>query len=270
MSDIFCTYGGDRDEAIVAHLYDDGSTPERAAFETHVAVCEACREELEGLRAVRGQLAGWAPALLARPLAGPGPGAAAPDDGPHAAFARTPPAGAPRSSWRDVPVWAQAVAAVLVLGVAAGAANLEIRYDQNGFTVRTGWMTPRAAGVAAGEPAAPAQTPPWQADLAKVEDELRADMRAAQPRTVAVDAHPSADAETLKRVRALVEESETRQQNELALRIAQVVRDVQAQRAADLTRIDRTLGVIQNNTGFEVARQREMLQTLAVRVSQTR
>jgi len=270
MSDIFCTYGGDREEAIVAYLYEDGPALERAAFEAHVALCETCREELEGFRAVRGRLARWAPpAVLERSAAAAVHAGAPPRDGGALAVAGAPGGDAPRSWWRDVPAWAQAVAAVFVLGAAAGAANLDVRYDQTGFSVRTGWMKPPAA-VATSEPPASAQTP-WQADLAKVEDELRAEMRASQPQTVSVAGRAApADAETMRRVRMLIEESETRQQNELALRIAQVVRDVQAQRAADLTKIDRTLGVIQSNTGFEVARQREMLQTLAVRVSQTR
>jgi len=267
MSDIFCTYSGRRDEAIIAYLYEDGPALERSAFESHLAGCDACREEVESLRAVRGQLAQWAPAALGRLPASVADPTVAFDD--RAIAGRSGPGAEAGRSWRhEIPVWAQAVAAVLVLGVAAGVANLNIRYDQNGLSLRTGWMSPP---VTVSAPAAAAQTSLWQADLTRVEDELRAEMRASQPQTVSAAARPApADAETMRRVRALIEASETRQENELALRIAQVVRDVQTQRAADLTKIDRTLGVIQSNTGFEVARQREMLQTLAVRVSQTR
>ena len=42
--------------------------------------------------------------------------------------------------WREIPAWAQAAAAVLLLGVAAGLANLDIRYDGEGLRVRTGWL----------------------------------------------------------------------------------------------------------------------------------
>ena len=45
----------------------------------------------------------------------------------------------------------------------------------------------------------------------------------------------------MRRVRALLEESEKRQQRELALRVAEVLRDVNAQRQADLMKIDRSL-----------------------------
>ena len=71
----------------------------------------------------------------------------------------------------------------------------------------------------------------------------------------------------LKQVRALIANSERRQQLELALRVGDVINDVQAQRRADLLKIDRSIGLIQNSTGMEVLRQREMLNSLAVRVS---
>jgi hypothetical protein len=78
----------------------------------------------------------------------------------------------------------------------------------------------------------------------------------------------ASDKDVMVRMRALVADSERRQQRELALRIAEVFRDVQAQRQSDLVRIDRSLGLMQNSTGIEVARQRELLNSLAVRVSQ--
>ena len=69
-------------------------------------------------------------------------------------------------------------------------------------------------------------------------------------------------------MRGLLDESERRQQRELALRVAEVLRDVNAQRAADLVRIDRSLGIVQNNTGVEVAKQRELLNYLVRASSQ--
>jgi hypothetical protein len=70
-------------------------------------------------------------------------------------------------------------------------------------------------------------------------------------------------------MRAIVEESEQRQQRELALRLAAVISEVNAQRAADLRRIDRSLGTLENNLGIEVMRQRQSLNYLT-RVSQVR
>ena len=55
----------------------------------------------------------------------------------------------------------------------------------------------------------------------------------------------------------------TLDQNDLgldsALRIAELVRDVNAQRQADLVRIDRTLGLVQNNVGIEVMKTRQQM-----------
>jgi hypothetical protein len=160
-------------------------------------------------------------------------------------------------------------AALLFLGVSAGIANLDVRYDANGLSIRTGWSKP-AAVVAATQPPAVNQIRPANMvngdQLAALEQRLRGEIKmatatAAQPRAV------SADAETLRRVRALIDESEKREQRELALRVAQVLRDVSAQRQADLSKIDRNLGVIQNNTGVEILKQREMVNYL-MRVSQ--
>jgi len=70
-------------------------------------------------------------------------------------------------------------------------------------------------------------------------------------------------------VKALIASSEKKEENELALHLAQVVRDNQAARNADLVKIDRALGLVSNNANYEVARNREILNTLAMRVSQT-
>ena len=64
----------------------------------------------------------------------------------------------------------------------------------------------------------------------------------------------AADAEIIKRVRELLAQSESRQQGELALRISQVIRDVDAQRTADLTRIQKGLGSIDATVTAEAAR----------------
>ena len=87
-------------------------------------------------------------------------------------------------------------------------------------------------------------------------------------RAVAGQSLALASDDILKRARALVAESERNQQRELALRVAEVFRDVQAQRQADLVKIDRSLSLLQNNTGVEVMRQRQLINSLAVRVSQ--
>ena len=48
-----CTYPTDRDETLVAYLYDDIDAAARTAFEAHLSSCTACRDELESLQGVR-------------------------------------------------------------------------------------------------------------------------------------------------------------------------------------------------------------------------
>ena len=253
MTEIMCGYSGDREAALVASLYDDGDPALRAAFEAHLTGCGRCRDELDALRGVRVQLGRWAPpepsfAVISRQSSGVSPSR--------------------QSWWREIPAWAQVAAAVLLVGVSAGIANLDVRYDANGLSVRTGWSKQPpapAAGVARNDGAAA----PWRADLTALERQLKTEFRVAQVSAAAVApvaptprAASAADADVLRRVRALLDESEKRQQRELALRVAEVVRDVNAQRQADLVKIDRSLGVVQNNLGVEVMKQRQSLNLL--------
>jgi hypothetical protein len=166
-------------------------------------------------------------------------------------------------------------AALLFLGVSAGVANLDVRYDQNGLSIRTGWSARGGSNESGGSGGSGAkevaqgfspasQTAPWRADLAALERQLETKFREIQASAMAVPAQTvvtasATDADVTRRVRALVEDSEKRQQRELALRIAGLLRDVNAQRQADLVKIDRTLGVVQNNVGIEVMKNRQQL-----------
>ena len=256
MSDTFCTFRGEREHALVAYLYDDIGSAERAAFAAHLAGCAACREELAELGTLRAGLARWAP---------PEP-EHAPGGAPHGLPSRRVGAWA---ALREMPAWARVAAAVLVLGVSAGVANLDVTYDGAALTVRTGW-SPRSASAAltAADPAAAAAAQErWRADLAAFEQRMRDELQAATVSSAAAAERPTDEA-ILRRVRDLVEASEERQQRELALRVAEVVQDVQGWRRADLEKIDRSLGVIQSHAGVEMMRNRQLLNNLAVRVSQ--
>ena len=164
-----------------------------------------------------------------------------------------------------MPAWAQVAAALLFLGVSAGdreprravrrqRPQRSHRLDAAPAAARRSTARQPAGGTAA-LTSTDAATP-WRAELAALEQQLRTEMRsvrtaAAQPPAAMRAAAPTSDADLVKRVRALVDESEKRQQRELALRVAEVVRDVATQRQADLVKIDRTLGVVQNNLGLK-------------------
>ncbi len=242
--------------ALAGYLYGECSTDEQAALAAHLATCELCRTDLDALRETRQALAAWA----------------APDDAPGVHVAVEPPH-TTRSggwSWSAVPVWAQAAAAVFIFACgAAGAAvmNLDVRSDATGMTVRTGWGA-RAA-------AAPVL------DAAAIDERIRAAVRQASaeaPRSVqavsaspaaATAAEPATAADLLRRVEQMLAASESRQQRELALRVSQVLHDVDSQHRSDMARIERTVSPVAGLTADEIQEQRQMLNYL-MRVSQTK
>jgi hypothetical protein len=224
-----------------------------------VARCAACAAELAELRALRASIADWQP--------------------PEAALGfritRDPVGTRARSRWWPLPAWAQAAAAVLVLGAGAGLANLEIRYDNQGLTMRTGWAREAGAAETRAVRSGPrvtdrAAVAVTARDLAALEERLRGEFAHSTRINAAVPAGSGASSrDLLQQVRALVAESEQRQQKELALRLTQVLTDVESQRRADLVRIEQNMGQIEGLTGQEAVRQREMLNYL-MRVSQRR
>jgi anti-sigma factor RsiW len=225
--------------ALVSYLYDECAPDERRAISAHVAICSACAEELTALGATREQLATWTPpdAQLGFRIV---------SDAPPATVLRPP------QWWRKpMPAWAQAAAAAaifatgLTLGVMRGAAPTPAA------TVATSTNTTNSI---------------TRADLAALEQRLRAEMTQARRVSAPIAAAP-ADARLLEQVRAMIDDSEQRQRRELALRTTEVVRDFDAQRSDDLARIERTIGQMDATTGVEVAQQRQMVNYL-MRVSQ--
>jgi hypothetical protein len=91
-------------DRLIAYLYDECDATERDAVRQHLDGCDECRTEVEGLRSVRADLLAW--------------------DVPAHESVWRPFAHAPsRPSWRQIPVWAMAAAAgiVLMAGAAGGA-----------------------------------------------------------------------------------------------------------------------------------------------------
>jgi hypothetical protein len=271
MTDKSCGYAGRREEILIGYLYDDLDLGERTKFHAHLTFCARCRDEVTALQGVRTQLARWSP---------PEPVAVGASPPPADSADRGASPGVPARGWsslRAIPAWMQVAAAMLFLGVSTGIANLEVRYDPSGVSVRTGWSQ-----TAPAREAAPVDPAPWRAELVALGQQLRAELHASLPvapvaqqvvaQQAAVPQTPrvasaASDAELVRRVRALIDESEQRQQRELALRVADLMRELDTTRRSDLMKIDRTLGVLQNNTGVEVMKQRELLNYL-VRVSQ--
>ncbi len=238
----------DDTETLVAYLYDEIDSETRAAVERHLSGCSRCPADLAALGGVREVLSEWTPPAPALRFT------VTPESAPSTVVRPAV------SAWQTVPLWAQAIAATLALAVAASVANVQVRHDAVGWTVSTGWMAP-TAGAAVVEPAADES---WRPALVSLEQSLRSELRArsettADPVPPAITSVAASDPVTMTRLRALIDASEKRQQQELALRLVQFGRDMDLQRRADLVRIDQGLGQLEGRTGAEVARQREML-----------
>jgi hypothetical protein len=159
------------------------------------------------------------------------------------------------------PAWAQVAAASavfaigLLLGIARGTPNVGAPAEI------------AAAGAPRGSSAAVSP-----AELTALERRLRdeiATIRVANHGAAQPSSPSNSEAQLMARVRALIDESEQRQQRELAFRTTQIVRDFDSQRRVDLAQIERNFGQIEGLTGAEVREQRELLNYL-MRVSQQR
>jgi len=252
----------DNPDVLMSYLYEDGPGEERLAFEAHLRQCARCAAEVASLRAVREDLAAWAPpetVLDFRIVRGPAPVKS-------------------RWGWMSaMPAWAQLAAASLVIGVAAGISGLDVQYGNDGLIVRTGWNQPATTRQAVATPLAQAggADAPWRADLTALQEEMRGEIRQSAPAPGAMPVSTAgagggkamSDAEFMARVKQLIEASETRTEREMALRVAEVVRDMDTQRRADLRRVADGIGVLEGRTGAVTVQQREMMNYL-MRVSQ--
>lgn len=247
--------------ALVSYLYNDGTPEELATIETHVRACDACTRELSLLGATREQLAVWTPpeAVLGFTIAREPSREPSAESLPSLVHAETAVERMPVPWWRQsAPVWMQAAAALVVFGA--------------GLTVGTSGRSGEAP--AAGSTSAAVS----KSDLASLEQRLRAELtRGAAPATVAASTvstlapshveEAGHDEALLRRVRALLTESEDRQQRELALRTQQVLRDMDVQRKVDMATVQQNLGQLQGTTGQELKTQREMWNLLMNNVS---
>jgi putative zinc finger protein len=225
MSDTFCC---DDKGTLVAYLYGEIEPDARHEVEAHLRRCAACSEEAKALQAVRSELESWVPPV--------------PDLG-FTVVRQPSPAPAPvltSSRWsavRALPAWAQAAAAVLVLGIGAGVANVQVRYGNDGLLITTGWM---AHAAPANAPSPPSQQE-WRPQLAALEQTLRGEMaqmkHSAEPAAVSTrSADPLDNAALMRRVQSMIDASDQRHRQETSLMLTQFTRDVDMRSRAAPTR----------------------------------
>jgi len=239
----------DSKELLVGFLYDEIDPVSKRTFERHLMTCADCREELAALGATREQIALWAP-----------PDA---DLGFRIVRGATEPAPSRFRFFSFSPAWGFAAAALLLLALGAGIANLDVRYGTDGLAVRTGWH--HGADVQA----AVTQVD-WKAQAQQLDRRLRDLERAAsQPSAIQNVSASSAmsDTELLQRVRDIVGQSETRQQRAVAARLTDLMREYDAQRRLDLATIDQGMTRLQNTSGAELRQTKEYLRQMLVRTA---
>ncbi|MEX1128700.1 MAG: zf-HC2 domain-containing protein [Vicinamibacterales bacterium] len=256
-------------ELLVGYIYDELSAEERQALQAHLAACGACRLELEGLRATRTHLALWSPPV--------------PDLGFRVIQGGSAPAPVLPRRMRLGPAFAFAAAAVIVLAVAAAIANIEVRYGNDGVTVRTGWVSPEVQGGPAetatasavpGQASGPVTaSAPRNDDFAELDRRLRGLEAAlvAQPADSGTQLAGStttrlSDAEMLRRVRQIVSEAESRQDKAVTQRLLALIGDFDRVRRADLALMQQGLGQYQGLTNANIAQTQDMVNQL-VRVA---
>jgi hypothetical protein len=244
----------DDQNALLNYLYEEGDASERLRIAHHLQACAACSVAVLELQSVRGMLADWTPPPVKLGFR----------------IVQDPEQGSTDARWWKpggrFPLWAQAAAAVFLFAAGMAVSQVDVRYADGALTVRS-----RSAAPAADEAAVMAQPnvvavrqndiilPPAQVqgnttdntDLRALEQQLQSDLKGRAGGDV-----------ILRRVRAMIDQSEAKQQRELALRLSDVVRDFDTQRRADLVQVQQNFGQLEGQTGQEVAHQRELLNYL--------
>jgi hypothetical protein len=270
-------------DTLVAYLYGECDDATRGEVNAHLVICPACADEVRGFTRVRETLSRWAPPERV--------------DGFRLVRDDSSATPAPATVLRPARWWqkplpamaARAAAAILLFAGGAALANLDVRYDKDGFSVRTGWQPrtasarPADAGATATAdrasspvssmastttPAAGQADSPWRIEMAALERSLREEFHqqlaaarmsgaGAAPMKVSADAS-AGETRLMSEVRALVDESDHRQQVAMAYRISQLERDIQAQRKADFVRVQQTFGQLDGPPVY-APEQRQMM-----------
>ena len=211
--------GGLEKDALLAYLYDECEPDERERVAAHLAVCGRCAAEADAFQSLRGSLAAWDV-----PAAPSGIRVVSERD------ARP----APWWSFALRPAFGLAAAARLVLGIGLALGGVEMRPVDGGFVVHFGDAV---------QPDVPA---PWRMELARLESQLRSELKPAEaPTPVQPDA-------LLEHVRGLISQSEQRQQQERALWLTEFAQELDMQRRADQQQIQQELGALEGVADYLV------------------
>ena len=252
----------DNQDALLDYLYEEGDSVERLNIARHLQECASCSVAVLELQTVRGMLRDWAPPASQLGFRivqdGDASPAASVDDGARRGWlwGRGPATHQATTSHRR---WAQVAAAVALFGAGMTVSQLDLDYGDGALTVRT-------------RPAASAPPAIRNASVVLPPDSSvgsGSSRTATDNRTAAGQGAPSGSRDDLasterllQRVRAMIEQSEIRQQREMALRLSQVAREVDTQHQADLLRIQQNLGQFELETGAQINQQQQLMDYL--------
>ena len=242
-------------DTLIAYIYRECDAETREAVDAHLAACPACTDEVAGFGMVRESLSQWAPPdrvggfRLVR------------DEDEAAAPARVL---RPARWWQaPLPTLAKVAAAILLFAGGAALANLEVRYDKDGFVVRTGWQAaavqvaapvPRGdvgALAAAGRPCRSSGPRRFRrvprpssrrssvnSATSSASSSRRSGPRPRPPAPAQVAGNVSFDENrVMQRVYTALDESERRQQVNVASYMSRLANDLQSGRAIDMRRV---------------------------------
>lgn len=239
------------DVALMEYAYGETDSQTSAVIAAHMVTCSMCADEVQAVENTREGLRAWTPPDVAL--------------GFQVTSTLPAPVLRPARWWRQpLPAWAHAAAAVVLFGAGMGLGAL-----RGAAPAVTTQISPATQGTVVSASDLAALEARLREELARAVDaQARASVESAPVAASATSTLPAVEREALLRqVRGLISESERRQQQELALRTAEVVRDVDVQRRGDLARIERTFGQMEGTTGVQVEQQRQLLNYL-MRVSQ--
>jgi len=219
----------DNQDALLDYLYEEGDPAERLAIAKHLQECAPCSVAVLEFQSVRGMLKEWTPPASQSSSASLDYQAR---DGRSWGWGPT----TFNKSWR---VALQAAAAVLIFAAGMAVSQLDVDYQDGTLTVRTQPAVP--AMPAANVRNASIELPAERVDINELERELRGRLESRNASSVDVES-------LLQRVRAMIDQSEQRQQRELALRLSQVAHEVDTQHQADLLRVQQEFGQQQEAT----------------------
>jgi anti-sigma factor RsiW len=247
----------DNHDALLDYLYDEGDPAERLKIAKHLQECATCSVAVLEFKTVRGMLTEWKPpsAQLGFRIV----------QEPAAAAKPSP------SSWPTGQSWAsrlrrvphpsglvQAAAAVLLFAAGMAASQIRVEYHDGIVTLKSESAARQSGAARTSSIVLPAEAPVATGmGLVPVSASAAVDQAASANR----NGHETVD-QLLQRVRSMIEQSEARQQRELALRLSQVANEVETQHRADLLRMQQNFGQLEIETGAQINQQQQLMDYL--------